>query len=371
MKVLILANNDVGLYKFRKELLEKLKELGHQVVLCLPKGNYIEKFENIGCEYIECSLLQRHGTNPIQELLLINFYRKLLQNIRPDIVFTYTIKPNVYGGIVCGLKKIPYVENITGLGNAVENPGIMQKITLFLYRLSVQKAQKVFFQNKHNLDYMVSKKIVQDRYGLLPGSGVNLDQFVYLDYSEEEKNEFLIIGRLMKDKGTDEILEAAKIIKNRYDNVSFVFIGSADEEGYREKVEYAVQSGIIEYRGVQNDVRPCIRECSAVLHASYHEGMSNVLLEAAACGRPIVATDVPGCIDTFIPDITGIAFKPKNVESLVEALEKFINIPIRKREKMGKEARKYIENNFSRNIVIQKYIDEMNFVNLKKKEVRE
>lgn len=359
MRILILTNNDGGLYHFRKELLEKLIELGHQVDICLPNGTYIEQMKEMGCSFIACDLLDRHGTNPFKELALIRFYHKIIKVTHPDIVFTYTIKPNVYGGIVCGMKHIPYIENITGLGSAVENSGIMQKITLCLYRFGVRKAKKVFFQNQYNQDYMLSHHIVAGDYDLLPGSGVDLQKFTYMDYEMAENTKFLIIGRMMKDKGTDEVLEAAKIIRKKYPDTMFTFIGDADESGYREKIEQAQREGNIRYEGIQSDVRPYIKECSAVIHASYHEGMSNVLLEAAASGRPVIATDVPGCIDTYIPEVSGIAFRAKNANSLVEALERFLALTVEQRQKMGQEGRKYVEEHFDRNIVIQKYVDEL------------
>ena len=163
MRILILANIDMGLYKFRRELLEELvKE--NEVYFCVPDGEFVESIKEIGCEFVPCTLIERHGTNPIKELKLISFYKKTLKDIKPDIVFTYTIKCNAYGGMACASLRIPYVTNVTGLGTAVENGGLMQKITLTLYKMGLRKAQKVFFQNAENRDFMLKHGVVRGKW---------------------------------------------------------------------------------------------------------------------------------------------------------------------------------------------------------------
>lgn len=355
-KVMIFANNDVGLYNFRKELLERLIQDGNQVYCSLPFGEKTPLLSDLGCECIDTEI-SRHGTNPIEDLGLLFQYLKILKKVKPDIVFTYTIKPNVYGGLACTFKKIPYAANITGLGNAIENGGLMQKLTLFLYRMGLKKAETVFFQNGSNRDFMVEKKIVKVKNELLPGSGVNLETNCCEPYPENSDNVILlIIGRIMREKGTDEILEAAKEIKKEYPKVIFRFIGSYDGD-YKQKIEEAVENGSIEYIGPQNDIHRFIKESHATLHASYHEGMSNVLLETAASGRPIIATDVPGCRETYDNGISGIAFKPKDVSDLVRAVKEFLELTDRQREEMGKRGRLKMEREFNRNIIVNKYIE--------------
>ena len=205
MKILILANNDVGLYKFRKELMEELlKE--HEVFICLPNGDFIKELVSMGCKFISCDLLDRHGTNPIKEMKLVFWYKKVLRDYKPDIVFTYTIKPNVYGGMACGSLDIRYVVNITGLGTAVENSGLMQKVTLILYKMGLKKAQKVFFQNTENQDFMLNRGVVKGEYDLLPGSGVNLNHYQCLSYPNEDTVDFVFVARVMKEKGIDQYL---------------------------------------------------------------------------------------------------------------------------------------------------------------------
>lgn len=361
MKILILANNDVGLYKFRKELLEELLKT-HEVYISLPNGDFVKDMIAMGCQFVETDF-SRHGTNPVSELKLFLSYKRMLKEIKPGIVFTYTIKPNVYGGIACQALKIPYVANITGLGTAVENPGLMQKMILFLYRKGLKGAQKVFFQNTENLEFMLGNKIIGGSHDLLPGSGVDLKNYLFERYPDDNgKLIFITVGRIMKDKGISELLHAAGTIKNKYPGVIFKLIGSFDED-YQTEVQKAHKDGIIEYLGQQQDVKPFYKECNAVIHASYHEGMSNVLLEASATGRPVIATNIPGCREIFDNGVSGISFKPKDANDLVRAIEVFIRLSHEQRAEMGKAARKKVQDQFSREIVIGKYLNELKGIN--------
>lgn len=358
-KVLFLVNHDIVIYNFRLELIERLLRDGYEVHVSSPYGERIKKLQELGCHYHAIEI-ERHGMNPKEEIELLASYKKLIAGVRPDIVFTYTIKPNVYGGMVCSKLKIPYIANVTGLGTAVENGGLMQKLTLALYKKGLRKAQKVFFQNRENMDFMIKKGIVRGSYDLLPGSGVNLEHYSYMEYPEtDDPVIFLTIGRLMKDKGTDELLEAAKVIKKRFPHVIFRLIGGYDEGIYEDKVNRAVKAGIVEYLGSQLDVRPFLKDSHALIHTSYHEGMSNVLLEAAASGRPVIATDVPGCIETFTPNVSGIACKAKDVSSLVDAIKGFLEMPLADKQKMGQMGRKKMEVEFDRKNIVDAYMSEL------------
>ena len=357
MRILIVANNDVGLYKFRRELVEELLRT-HEVHICLPDGEYIAKLTALGCVYHGCEF-DRHGTNPLAELKQIAFYKQLLAEVKPDIVFTYTVKPNIYAGMACASLKIPYVANITGLGTAIENGGLMQKLLLVLYRLGLRKAQKVLFQNESNRDYMLEKGVVKGAYDMLPGSGVNLEEHRAEPYPRQEEPLILVnVGRIMKDKGADEILYAAKTIHKEYPHVVFRLIGGFDG-AYEEKVQKAAAAGDIEYLGHQSDVHACLKEAHGIVHASYHEGMSNVLLEAAACARPIIATDVAGCRETYENGVSGIACKARDGDDLVRAIREFIALPYRQKERMGQAGRQKAEREFDRNVVIKKYLEEI------------
>ena len=357
MRILIVANNDIGLYKFRRELVEELVK-AHEVHICLPDGEYIEKLTAMGCVYHPCEF-DRHGTNPLAEFKQISFYKLLLKTVRPDIVFTYTIKPNIYAGMACASMKIPYVANITGLGTAIENGGLMQKFLLVLYKHGLRKAQTVFFQNESNRDFMLSKGIVKAPVVLLPGSGVNLDEHKAEIYpAAEHPLIFVTIGRIMKDKGADEVLYAAKTVRQKYPDTVFRIIGGFDG-AYEEQVKKAVDAGDIEYLGQQADVHPWLKNAHAIVHASYHEGMSNVLLEAAACARPMIATDVAGCRETYDNGVSGIACKARDGDDLVRALEEFIALPHEQKAAMGAAGRHKAEQEFDRMIVVKQYLAEI------------
>ncbi len=363
MRILILANNDVGLYKFRKELIEALiKE--NEVYINLPDGKYVENLVSIGCKYIACELLDRHGTNPVKELRLISYYNRLLKELKPDIVFTYTIKCNVYGGMACGKLGIPYVVNITGLGTAVENAGLMQKITLTLYKQGLKKAQKVFFQNTENRDFMIDKGVVHGAYDLLPGSGVNLEQYRVLEYPDNGTIDFLFIARVMKEKGIDQYLEAAKHIRNKHPETRFHVCGFC-EQAYEEILKDYQSQGIIIYHGLVDDMVSMYKIASCTIHPTYYpEGLSNVLLESCACGRPIITTNRAGCREVIDDGINGYVVKEKDSQDLIDKIELFLKKKPEKRKKMGLEGRRKVEKNFDRKIVFEKYLNEVKKIRL-------
>lgn len=358
MKILILANNDVGLYKFRKELVEELiKE--HEVFICLPNGDYIKELVSLGCKFISCDLLDRHGTNPIKELKLIFWYKKVLRDHKPDIVFTYTIKPNVYGGAACASLNIPYVVNVTGLGTAVENPGLMQLVTVNLYKYGLRKAQKVFFQNTENRDFMVNKGAVKGKYDMLPGSGVNLNNYTVSEYPNGETVDFVFVSRIMKEKGIDQYLEAAKEIKKRHPETRFHICGFC-EQAYEEELHRLNEDGTIIYHGLVKDMASIYKQMCCTIHPTYYpEGLSNVLLESAASGRPIITTNRSGCREVVDNGINGYVVKEKDSNDLIEKIEMFLTLSVKERSDMGLAGRNKVEREFNRQIVIQKYLSEI------------
>lgn len=358
MKILILANNDVGLYKFRKELIEELlKE--HEVFICLPNGDFIKELVSMGCKFISCDLLDRHGTNPIKELKLVFWYKKKLREYKPDIVFTYTIKPNVYGGAACASLDIPYVVNVTGLGTAVENPGLMQLVTVNLYKYGLRKAQKVFFQNTENRDFMVKKGAVKGKYDMLPGSGVNLNNYTVSEYPNGETVDFVFVSRIMKEKGIDQYLEAAKEIKKRHPETRFHICGFC-EQTYEDVLQKLNDDGTIIYHGLVKDMSDIYKEMSCIVHPTYYpEGLSNVLLEACASGRPIITTNRSGCREVVDDGINGVVVEEKNSQDLIKKIEEFLSVSWEERRNMGLAGRVKVEKEFNRQIVIQKYLSEI------------
>lgn len=360
-KVLFLVNHDVVIYNFRLEIVERLLAEGHQVVISSPYGERIDELMELGCEYRDIKL-SRHGMNPVRELKLLVDYIKLIRDVKPDIVLTYTIKPNVYGGMACAILGIPYVVNITGLGTAVENAGLVQKITVLLYKLALSKVQRVFFQNEENRQFFVDRKLAVDKHGMLPGSGVNLQRFSVLEYPGDETTEFVFISRIMKEKGADQYLGAAEYIRAKYPNTRFHVCGFC-EQAYEQRLKDLHEKGIINYHGMVRDVRKVIAETHCTIHPTYYpEGLSNVLLESAACGRPLITTDRSGCREVIDNGINGFIVEQQNTKDLIEKIETFLALPWEQKEAMGLAGRAKVEREFDRQIVVEKYIGEVNLV---------
>lgn len=358
MKIMILANYDAGLYRFRRELVEELLK-DNEVYICLPAGQYVAEMVDWGCKFVECDLLDRHGTNPVKELKLLSYYRKVLKEIKPDIVFTYTIKPNVYGGMTCASLNIPYIVNITGLGTAVENAGLMQKVTLTLYKLGLKKAQKVFFQNTTNRDFMLEKGVLKGAYDLLPGSGVNLKQYLPLDYPDKETIDFVFVGRTMKEKGIENYLEAAEYIRSKYPETRFHICGEPEQD-YTQRLTSLHDKEVIVFHGNVRDMTQIYKNVSCTIHPSYYpEGLSNVLLESCASARPIITTDRAGCREVVDNGVNGYICKQNDSQDLIKQIEKFLSLSLEERKQMGLEGRRKVEKEFDRQIVVKKYLEEL------------
>ena len=357
MRVLVLANADIGLYKFRRELMEKLCAF-HEVHIALPDGEFIEDLKALGCHYIPFEF-NRRGMNPISDLMQIGRYRKLLKEVVPDVVLTYTIKPNIYGGIACRRAKIPFLPNVTGLGTTIENGGLMAKLSTTLYKIGLKGATCVFFQNRDNERLFLDKKLVYGRTRVIPGSGVNLETHKIEPYpSDAEGVRFLFVGRIMKDKGVEELLAAIRKLHNENEHVILDIVGWSDED-YSEALKTTEAEGAVHFHGLQKDVHPFYKNCHCAVLPSYHEGTANVMLEASSTGRPVITTRVPGCQETFDEGITGFGCEAKDTESLVKAMRKFLETPQEKREAMGIAARQKMEVEYDRNIVLMAYDEEI------------
>lgn len=357
MRIVILTNADIGLYKFRKELVEKLcKE--HEVYIVLPEGELIEPLKQLGCKYIPFEF-NRRGTNPVADLGQVRRYVKLLKELKPDVVLTYTIKPNVYGGIACQMTKVPYIANVTGLGTTIENGGLLSFISTSLYKVGLKGASCVFFQNKDNQKLFIDRGIVKGKTRLIPGSGVNLQMHCVEPYPDDKDGiRFLFVGRIMKDKGIGELLEAMSLIREEYPNVTLDIVGWSDED-YSDALKKAELEGAIRYHGLQSDVHPFYTNCHCAVLPSYHEGTANVMLEASSTGRPVITTRVPGCQETFDEGVTGFGCEVKSTESLVEAMRKFLSVSQEQRREMGLAARTKMEMEYDRNIVLEAYQEEI------------
>ena len=348
-KVLILANDVTTILQFRCELISALVSEGNEVIVSVPESERIIEIENLGAKVIKTNV-SRHGKNPFKDLKLRRDYVKLVKEVNPDIVFTFTIKPNVYGGMACRKLKVPLVANVTGLG-VVGDKGILQKITLWLYKKGLKGAKCVFFQNASNKEFFESKKIVKGYTELLPGSGVNVERFSYIEYPTDEVINLLFIGRIIRDKGVYELADAAKHFQDN-NNLKFTILGTCE---YGSENPFENLSNV-ECAGYHKDVKPFIEKAHAIILPSYHEGMANGLLEGAASGRPILASIIPGCKETFDEGFSGFGFEVKNSQSLIDAVSKFLSLNKEQRRDMGLAGRNKMETQFNRNIIIGKYL---------------
>jgi galacturonosyltransferase len=357
MKIMMIGVTSTGLYSVRKEVIDTLvKE--HQITLVAQDSERVEYFKSIGCEFVATDF-DNHGTNPREEVKFFGFYWNVIKRINPDLVLTYAIKPNIYAGMCCAIRKIPYIANITGLGMAVETPGKMQKLLIRLYRLGLKKANYVFFQNKSNMKFCLENGMVSSKYGLIPGSGVNIKKFHVLAYPKSDTIEFAFISRVMTEKGIDQYLEAAKVIHKKYKNTVFHVCGGCEPK-YEELLFKLDSEGVIEYHGRVSEIISIYSRIHCTVHPSYYpEGLSNVLLESSACARPIITTGRPGCGEVIEDGVNGFLILEKDSTDLINKIEKFILLPQNVKEQMGLNGRKKVESEFDRNIVIRAYESEI------------
>lgn len=358
MKILVLTNNFGGLHSFRKEVVQALVDEGHEVIISAPFDERAQFFEDMGCMLIDTQF-NRKGKNPLKDFLLILYYRRLLKRLRPDVVLSYTIKPNVYGGIACQLCKIPQIANITGLGTAVENPGWLQRLTMLLYKIGLRRTNTVFFQNRANMEFCdIHGMVRHSNKVLIPGSGVNIEYHTLQEYPAiNEPIRFIFIGRLLREKGIEQFLAAAKNIKAQNPDTEFHILGHC-EENYAERIRQLQADNIVIYHGRKLDVRPYIKRSHCTVHPSFYpEGMSNVLLESCAAGRPVITTDRPGCGEIVDDGVNGFIVKQRDANDLIGKIEHFLALPYEQKRQMGLEARKKVEVEFDRQIVVKAYLE--------------
>lgn len=351
MKIMILANFDVGLYQFRRELIrELLKE--HQVVIALPKGDLVSPLEEMGCRFIHTPM-DRRGINFRSDLILLRRYWKLLKRESPDLVITYTIKPNIYAGIVCRLLGIPYAANITGLGTAFQKKGLLRTFVTLLYRLALKRASVVFFENRGNLQTLLEEKVVTPyQCRCLNGAGVNLRHYTLSEYpAEEGPVRFLFMGRVMAEKGIDELLTAMERLRREGYPCTLDVLGQM-EESYDSRLQQAQKQGILTYHGHQKDVRPFIAQAHCFVLPSWHEGMANTNLECAAMGRPLITSNIFGCKEAVKENVSGFLCEPQDPDSLYAAMKRFLNQTPEERRAMGIAGRQHMEAVFSKDKVV-------------------
>lgn len=354
-RVLILANDYTTIINFRMELVKGLIEEGYEVGVALPDHERVREIEALGCHYLPLKL-NRKSKNPINDLLLLRDISNVIRSFTPNFVLTFTIKPNIYGGVVCAKIGIPYFATITGLGSSIENGGLLRNLSFKLYSWGLKNARKVFFQNEGNFLTFRRNKVYKGDFEILPGSGVNLEKFDLIDYPPDNEINFVFVGRVMKEKGINEFFEAATYIKSRYPNCNFHICGPC-EESYQDQLAELERDRVIEYHGMLKNMIPIYKMAHCIVHPSYHEGMANVLLEASACGRPIIASNIHGCKEALDDGKNGLLCTCKSSESLITEMEKFIKLPYSSKVEMGLYGRRKMKCEFDRSIVVGKYLN--------------
>lgn len=360
-RVLLLGNSHLVIFRFRKELVNELVAKGYDVWVSFPNGPFGEGEETskaFGCHFIETEI-NRRGKNPLQELSLVSQYKKIMKSISPDVVLAFTVKCDIYGGIACRKLNIPFIPNITGLGAGLADGGIVEKITIFLYKKAIKEAKCIFFQNNEDKKYFDDHGIKYKESIVLPGSGVNLQEYTILPYPQEDMIRVTYIARVMKAKGIEQFLEAAKVIHFEFPNTEFHICGYCEED-YKDVIAKNEKEGTVIYHGLVDNIIDYERMSHCIVLPTFHpEGISNVLLEGAACARPIITTNRPGCRETVNDGVTGYLIKERDSDDLIEKMRKFIGLSNEERENMGIAGRRKIEREFDRKIVVDFYISKI------------
>lgn len=364
MNVVMSVNAAWNIWNFRQPLVEALLADGHTVTILAPRDDTVAKLEALGCAFRPLSMNVK-GLNPLSGLQLLARLRASFRDLCPDVVLSFTIKNNIFGAFVAKSAHIPFIPNVTGLGTAFLSGGFLERVAVTLYRRAFKNLPVVFFQNEDDRDLFVGRGLVtRAQARQLPGSGIDLKRFAAAPYPDLKPDQsaapvFLMIGRLLRDKGVLEYVEAARIVKAKYPEARFQLLGATDTANRtainRDVVRQWEKQGVIEYLGTTEDVRPVIASAHCVVLPSYREGAPRTLIEAAALARPLVATDVPGCRAVVDDGRTGFLCEIRNAESLAAACEKLIKLSPEARREMGQEARMKMEREFDQCIVVDAY----------------
>lgn len=362
MYVMITANAAWNLWNFRRSLIKALIADGCRITILAPPDGSVDNLIRIGCAFIPLKMDVR-GLNPLQDLRLFYRYAKILRNEKPDVVLSFTIKNNIFGAMAANEIGTPFIPTVTGLGTAFLSGALLQSIAEFLYRRAFDRLPVVFFQNEDDRRLFADHSLVaNDRATVLPGSGVDLSWFMPANMpGSDEQPVFLMVSRLLRDKGVMEFVEAARQIRVRHPEARFQLLGAAQAQN-RSAIDEAtvrgwVEEGTIEYLGTASDVRPYIASSQCVVLPSYREGAPRTLIEAAAMARPLIATDVPGCRNVIESGVSGLFCEAGSARSLADGMARFLAMPYEDRKAMGRAGRKKMEREFDETIVVDAYRD--------------
>lgn len=361
MRIAIVINTSWNIYNFRLNLVQALRQQGHEVIAIAPPDAYSQKLIAAGCRY-EPIRMENKGTNPLQDVRLIKRFYQVYKRVQPDVILQYTIKPNIYGTLAAKLAGIPVINNVSGLGTVFLIQNLVSKVALGLYRLAFRFPAKVFFQNPDDRALFVQHKLVNAAITeVLPGSGIDIIRFTPAPvFTRNITFTFLMIGRVLYEKGVVEFVEASQLLKQKYPKIRCQLLGGIDESGNIgiKKATFMawVNEGKIDYLGTTDDVAGYIHRADAVVLPSYREGTPKTLLEAAALGKPIVTTNVPGCKETVTDGENGYLCQVRNATDLAAKMEKLYLLPDEELKQMGRASRQLAVNKFDEQIVITKYL---------------
>lgn len=363
MRVAIVINTSWNIYNFRLGLIGSLKEAGIEVHTIAPKDAYTELLVTNGC--IHTSLkMDNTGSNPFRDFGLFFRLWRIYRCIKPDMIFHFTIKPNIYGTLAASLLRIPVINNVSGLGTVFIQKNMISSLVLMLYRFAFRFPEIVFFQNRQDRQLFIDKNLIKPlRAEVLPGSGVDLSRFIPKNSKRNSQFTFLLISRLIYDKGIQEYIEAVINLKSKGIKARFQLLGAIDTHHKRgipaEQLKKWVNNNLVEYLGTTDDVRQFIDTADCIVLPSYREGTPKTLLEAASSGKPLIATNVPGCNNVVENNYNGFLCRKQDARDLAHKMHKMYLLNDQGLQIMGLNSRKKVEKNFDEKIVINKYLESL------------
>ena len=364
MRVAIVLNSSWNVYNFRLSLITSLQQQGYHITVIAPRDAYSEKLVACGCAFEDVPMDSR-GINPVRDMFLMRALFKIYKKLRPDVILHYTVKPNIYGTMAASLLRIPMINNVCGLGTVFLKSGLVSSIATSLYKIAFRFPNKVFFQNEDDLTLFTRKRLIKQHItDLIPGSGIDLNKFSPVAFPKAEVNAekpftFLVISRLIYDKGIMEYVEAIRILKEKGVKARFQLLGAKDPAHKRgiplDIIDQWISQGLIEYLGTAEDVRPVINDADCVVLPSYREGLPRTLLEAASFEKPIVTTNTPGCRHVVENHLNGYLCEVRNARDLADKMYNMYHKSGDERASMGKAGRMLVQEKYDEKIVIDSY----------------
>ena len=360
--ILLSANSCWNIVNFRGGLIRALRGAGYRIVVAAPEDAHTPRLGDLGAEFVPVAI-NSAGLSVAEDLRLLARYRRIFRDLRPAAFLGFTVKPNIYGSIAAGSVGAKVINNISGLGTVFIKRGPLTALVTQLYRFALRRSATIFFQNKDDMELFTRSGLARgDQARLLPGSGVDLERFrPRPGKADPGPFRFLLVGRLLWDKGIAEYVEAARLVRRSHPEARFQMLGPVGTNN-RTAVPSAMverwrDEGIIEHLGESDDVRTALEQADCIVLPSYREGLPRALLEGSAMGKPLIATDVPGCREVVVDGATGYMCAARSVDSLAAAMLKMLETPAAERVRMGEAGRRRVEQQFCETLVVAKYLE--------------